>query len=100
MIPYPRYPLPDLRLELRATPPAVVPDRVSTPLLTHRILKVWATPRYGACHTGQILTERRSHDLCTQVSFEKDTPLEVRGSMVNPEWEEWLMGFPLGWTSL
>jgi hypothetical protein len=39
---------------------------------------------------GRIWTQKTSHDLTTV-----DQPVDL-----NPEWIEWLMGFPTGWTNL
>lgn len=61
-------------------------------------LRVWGTPRGGALGSTQVLTRRSATDLCTQLRFEKETPSELRKGRVNPDWFEWLMGFPGEWT--
>ena len=60
--------------------------------------KLWATLRasdFSGCH---VLTHRASHDLSTQLRFERGTPDAARGWSINPEWVAWLMGFPEGFT--
>ena len=32
-------------------------------------------------------------------AMQKERPLD-RGGKLNPQWVEWLMGFPIGWTDL
>lgn len=60
---------------------------------------LWSTPRKGMTHTANILTERTSHDLPSQLKFEKHTPDHLRPGIVNPEYVEWMMGYPRNWTS-
>jgi DNA (cytosine-5)-methyltransferase 1 len=60
----------------------------------------WATPRAHMTGAAQIMTERTSHDLPTQVRHEKDTPDAERKCQVAPEFVEFLMGYPKGWTKL
>ena len=43
-------------------------------------------------------TERTSRDLPTQVRHEAGTPDRERACPVAPEFLEWLMGYPRGWT--
>ena len=56
----------------------------------------WATPR-AACFYA---SGRRSTDLGTQARVAQSTGLRERrlGCILNPDWVEWLMGFPIGWT--
>lgn len=70
---------------------------------TPRKLKRWATPRAGMHGAARTLTLRCMRDLPTQVRFANTTPAHQKrfseSSIVcNPEWVEWLMGFPQGWT--
>jgi len=68
-------------------------DVLTTPI--HRTS--WASPMHGTyCPTHQM-TERSAHNLPTQVRFEKGT-VNRRGH-INPEWVEWLMLCPSGWTN-
>lgn len=66
---------------------------------TPRALNAWGTPRHaiGYCATNS-LTVRSAKDLGTQVRFERGTPDAVRPGFTNPQWVEWLMGFPKDWT--
>ncbi|KAF6252668.1 S-adenosyl-L-methionine-dependent methyltransferase [Scenedesmus sp. NREL 46B-D3] len=57
---------------------------------------LWATPRAGMTQAGCVLTERLCRDLPSQVRFERRTA--NRMCPTSPEWVEWLMGFPCGWT--
>jgi hypothetical protein len=71
-----------------------------SPLLLHpRHLSGWATPR-RLSQASNILTERTSHDLPTQMRFEIATPDGTRGGYVNPIFVEWLMGYPRDWTEI
>lgn len=62
---------------------------------------VWRTPNAsdGRKWSNQSLQDRLSKGqqirLTTQVS-----PDGGRGGLLNPEWVEWLMGWPIGWTAL
>ena len=62
---------------------------------------LWATPRAGGINREGSpgvgsLTQRTQHDLSTQLFHEKNT--RVQGRQENPDWVEWLMGLPSGWT--
>lgn len=61
--------------------------------------KLWATPRRSCTGAGNFLTERLSHDLPTQIRFEIGTNDKIRSGKVSPEFVEYLMGFPIGWTA-
>lgn len=65
-----------------------------------KLARIWATPRHGMVGACNFLTERSVRDLPTQVRFERDTPDHLRGGIINPEFVEWLMGYPAGWTTL
>jgi hypothetical protein len=75
-------------------------DTIRQPRLTEPMqANKWATPRHG-CITGvNYITERTTHDLPTQVRFEASTRDRDRAGGVNPDFVEWLMGYPRGWTS-
>lgn len=63
-------------------------------------LNMWSTPRAGnGTYAMNVLTTRGTRDLGTQLRFDKQTPSSQRGGGTNPEWGEWLMGFPRGWTA-
>ena len=63
------------------------------------VLRGWASPRAGMTHACYVLTERSQRDIQTQLRYEKSTPQADRGGIPNPDWLDWLMGFPVGWTS-
>lgn len=105
-IPKPPGLLPKPRLGMVLDPKAYKPAKdvrtqnTTSPVLTYPVaLDVWATPRTN-CGVGNSLTTRMSNDLGTQVRFEKSTPANTRAGTINPDWVEWLMGFPRGWTSV
>jgi hypothetical protein len=58
-------------------------------------LDFWATPR---CRMGcsNYLSRRTKTDLRTQIRFEQGT--EGREQYINPEFVEWMQGYPLDWT--
>lgn len=66
--------------------------------LTEPITKSYfATPRFGNSSTGtNYLTKRAIQDLQTQVRFVRDG--QPKSRYTNPEFVEWLMGFPTSWT--
>lgn len=77
-------------------------SRRTRPLLSEpKFKKLWATPRAGGINQEGSpgvgsLTGRTQHDLSTQLFHEKNT--RVQGRQENPDWVEWLMGLPPGWT--
>jgi len=56
------------------------------------------TPRHES-HTSNALTERTIMDLPTMIRYERETPDEVRGGVIEPKFVEWLMGYRIGWTA-
>lgn len=62
-------------------------------------ITTWATPRHSNLIPSRVLTRRTILDLPTQVRFAQDTPDALRSGTPNPEFLEWLMGFPRGWTN-
>lgn len=68
--------------------------------LTEPVTKnYFATPRFGNSSTGtNYLTKRALQDLQTQVRFVRDGQPKHR--FTNPEFVEWLMGFPTSWTQV
>ena len=62
-------------------------------------ITTWATPRHSNLIPSRVLTRRTILDLPTQVRFAQDTPDALRQGTPNPEFLEWLMGFPRGWTN-
>lgn len=76
--------------------------RPASPLLTSGLIRVpmtgrsWATPRHGMLRACNYLTARSIRDLPTQIRFERSTIHRHGG--VSPEFVEWMMGYPRGWT--
>lgn len=97
---------PELELDLvfdsrlYAAPKGVRPSPLKKypPLPAPVRAKCWATPRHGMTGAANVLTQRTVRDLPCQVRFERSTPDALRGGAVNPEFVEWLMGYPRGWT--
>lgn len=77
---------------------AVSPLCSSPRILTPFRLKSWATPRHGMTSTSNVLTERSTRDLPTQLRFDRNTPNHLRSGHVNARWIEWMMGYPRDWT--
>lgn len=73
--------------------------QLTQPILTaKRTVSHWATPRASSYGPSNFITERSKRDLATQVRFEQDTTGDRKAS-VSGEFIEFLMGFPIGWTS-
>jgi site-specific DNA-cytosine methylase len=91
---------------LRIMPRVYVSDKPPSIQLTKAVLEKetvmnkWSTPRHSNTASSNYLTERTKRDLGTQVRFEINTPDSMRGCHVNPEFVEWIMGFPRGWTEV
>ena len=62
-------------------------------------LRLGATPRFNCPRPACSVTARTLKDLPTQLRFERDTPDDVRKGYVSPDFLEWLMGYPIGWTA-
>lgn len=92
----------DLVLDPRAykTSKASTQERSSGVLTKPKRIYMWSTIRAGNGAYGMnVLTNRGSHDLGSQLRFERRTPASQRDGLTNPEWAEWLQGLPRGWTS-
>jgi hypothetical protein len=61
------------------------------------VFRGWSTPRHSS-HTSNVITTRTCRDLPTQVRFERKTPDHLRRGVLNPEFVEWMMGYPKGYT--
>jgi len=61
---------------------------------------MYGTPRCFPCthYTALVLTSRNLQDLPGQIYFDVGAP-EITDRCVHPEFTEWLMGFPKGWTT-
>jgi len=72
-----------------------------------RYVKVrWGTPLATSWWPSKIGSERASRILPNQIMYERDTLSYIRSKgvpdvdawVINPEFIEWLMGYPRGWT--
>lgn len=89
----PRIPKPNLQLCLLDIGQNPHPKAVK-----RKIIPLWPTPRASNCYHCLTLTDRCACDLPTALRYEKGTTFRT-GARMNLAWVEWLMGFPLGWTS-
>jgi len=81
------------------TSPLPPSHQLTHPILTEkRIISHWATPRATSYGPSNYITVRSKRDLATQVRFEQGTTSNRR-ARVSPEFVEFLMGFPIGWTT-
>lgn len=86
--------------------PEYTPKNVTNraqPIVSQYVLHYWPTPRATAPRHSNSLTVRNIRDLPTVALFASRVngvrqPKAVQGMTVNPEFVEWLMGFPKGWT--
>lgn len=84
--------------------PHFLTNKAKSPLLKKDILKEkkmmksWSTPRVSCTGPANYLTERTIKDLPSQLRFEVNTT--NKEGRVNPNYVEYLMGFPLNWTKL
>ena len=60
----------------------------------------FSTPRHSMVTAGRYLSARNMCDLPTQVRFERSTPNALRAGQVTAEFVEYMMGYPIGWTSV
>ncbi len=60
-------------------------------------VKRWPTPTESFAARGGIIQPESNHD--TEKGFREKDP-SMTGGQLNPTWVEWLMGWPLNWTSL
>jgi hypothetical protein len=65
---------------------------------------LWDTPCKGDAHPraynrNKVYNGSGQKHLQAQ-AYEKLTPHCVMGGKLNPQWVEWLMGWPMGWTEL
>ena len=72
----------------------------TTSLVPHPVSsRRWTTPRHGNVGAANVLTQRNIRDLATQVRFERGTPEDRRKGHLAPLFLEWVMGYPLCWTT-
>lgn len=63
-------------------------------------LQSWPTPTAGRSGAGPAPTEGRDIHQVVAPMPEGGLPCGGGTGNLNPEWTEWLMGFPTGWTEL
>jgi len=92
---------PNLKITVDPNVGRGVPTReLTSPRVTKPfVIPLWSTPRTSSSHSSNVCTERTSRDLATQLRFATASSGQPRDGPVNPEWVEWLQGYPLGWTS-
>lgn len=89
-----------LRGDVTLTIPSTSGNRVTSPAVNTRRISRWSTPRYSSCAGASWhLTERSARDIGTQIRFEQNTPDDIRNLAPNPQFIEYLMGYPRDWTS-
>ena len=93
---------PDMKIVIdpgsfKGTPKREVTQTVLTKPFT---VPLWATPRTNASVASYVCTTRTRQDLATQIRFAATTKNKQVDLHVNPEWIEWLQGYPVGWTRL
>lgn len=74
--------------------------RRNTPTLKFQAM--WPTPTYGKLAGGSAAVNHiKAKHQAGQISEEEMKAMQAgNGGKLNPEWVEWLMGFPIGWTDL
>jgi len=79
-----------------------VKDRWPTPTLQIEERKTWATPTASEVRQGWQDRSRgkkgQQESPFTQVIKEAGGREATSGLHLNPDWTEWLMGWPIGWT--
>lgn len=98
--------LPPPRLDLVLDPGAYKSSKPVSKEATSGFIKkpkpitLWSTIRANNGAFGMnVLTNRGSHDLGSQLRFERRTKVTERKGVTNPVWGEWLMGLPKDWTA-
>ena len=79
---------------------------VQTALMDKVIQQKWPTPKSSE-YKGAALdripdTDQYRGNLCEKAELETGEPQRENGKVkrLNPDWVEWLMGWPIGWTSI
>ncbi len=69
-------------------------------VITHDVKRYrWCTPRAsGGNSATRNMTNRSTRDITSQLRFEVNT--KERHMHHNPDWVDWLMGLPTGWTDV
>lgn len=59
----------------------------------------WGTPIAGQTNPSRSVSNRGSKMLCTQMTYDVKSR-ETKQSACNPQFWEWLMGYPIDWTKI
>jgi DNA (cytosine-5)-methyltransferase 1 len=62
------------------------------------MVRIWPTPRATDGTKGSRTEEGAAKEL--ERGRNIDLGVSIGGGKLNPQWVEWLMGFPVGWTDL
>lgn len=63
--------------------------------------KTWPTPTLNGNHNRKGLSAKSGDGLATSVKASAESSGEsIQPTPLNPQWVEWLMGFPIGWTNI
>jgi hypothetical protein len=73
-------------------------NRVKSPALKKPLTTIGWCTLTTIMGPNSVLTSRQSHCIGTQIRFARDTANNLRSGMLNPEFLEYLQGYPLGWT--
>lgn len=90
-----------VHLTKNGLPKYVGPDGVKSMMRLSQAVKMWPTPAASDANkwSNQTLEERKQKGQQVRLSTAV-SPEGGRGGLLNPQWEEWLMGWPIGWTKL
>jgi len=67
----------------------------------NRAVKLWPTPRAKGQEGYDTRADRKGHDIAmSYLESNVEYQERQRGGQLNPDWVEWLMGWPISWTSL
>ncbi len=89
-----------LILDPKAYKPDEPPSKyITSTIITRPLSKThWATPTACTYRSVSTLTERSARHIGAQVRFEVST--KQRHASLSPSFIEWIMGYPLRWTSV
>ena len=75
--------------------------RMGSELITKPYKKaMWGTPTAQSFWATNVLTMRSKNMLGTQLRFERTTPDHLRPGTTNPQFVEWMMGYPTDFTKV
>ncbi len=69
--------------------------------LLGRAVYMWPTPRQQDSYERRNWkTIKKINEQGGDLTLPRKVKYQEKGGQLNPDWEEWLMGWPIGWTSL